>query len=240
MSLPNGVVVNRLARGALADQIVEQMTEWILSGKFGAGDHLPPEHVLAEQFGVSKTAVREAAKVLASKGLLTIRQGIGTVVTSRERWNVLDPHILLYTRGTATLSDLLQARRMVEPDIAALAAEKRDDAVLRRLRESIEEGDRVTNVDEHVHWDMSFHQTLADATGNPVLVILMNSIGQLLRASRAALFNVRGSVGRANAYHRQICEAVAAGDADGARYAMLEHLQQVADDFEMLVKDATP
>jgi GntR family transcriptional repressor for pyruvate dehydrogenase complex len=147
---------------------------------------------------------------------------------------------MLYTRGQATLSDLLQTRRMFEPEIAALAAQKRDATILSALSESIQRGDQVTTVDEHIHWDMSFHQVLADATDNPVLVILMNSVGQLLRASRATLFNVRGSVGRANAYHRRIYEAVAAGDAEVARLAMLDHLQQVADDFAMLIEDAHP
>ncbi len=228
---------SRLNRGTLGEQIAEQISTWIFKGELAPGEFLPPEHVLAQQFGVSKTSVREATKVLASKGLVSIRQGVGTTVSSRETWNVLDPQILLFGRGRVTFDDLLQARRIFEPEIAALAAQQCDETILRMLHEAAEQGARVTSVDEHVRWDMAFHQGLADATGNLVLVIIMNSIGQMLRASRVALFTVDGSVERSSMYHRKIYEAVAAGDAEGSRTAMIEHLQQVASDRALLTNE---
>jgi DNA-binding FadR family transcriptional regulator len=223
-----------LTRGVLADQIVDLISEQVLSGQLAPGELLPPERVLSSQFGVSKAAVREASKVLASKGLVSIRQGVGVTVNSPERWNVLDPHVLLHSRGETTLEHLLDARRIIEPEIAARAAQLRDDDTLRQIADAVEQGATITTVEEHIRWDMAFHQALAEATGNPVLVILMNSIGQLLRASRAALFTVRGAVGRSVEHHQLILDQVRAGNADGSHAAMLDHLRQVADDLKLL------
>lgn len=223
-----------LTRGVLADQIIDLISEQVLSGQLAAGELLPPERMLATQFGVSKAAVREASKVLAAKGLVSIRQGVGVTVNAPDRWNVLDPHVLLHTRGETTLEHLLDARRIIEPAIAARAAELRDEAALRQIAEAVEQGARIETVEEHIRWDMAFHAALAEATGNPVLIILMNSIGQLLRASRAALFSVRGSVQRSTQHHELILEQVRAGNAPGSHAAMLDHLRQVADDLKLL------
>jgi DNA-binding FadR family transcriptional regulator len=129
---------------------------------------------------------------------------------------------------------LLDARRIIEPEIAARAAQLRDDDTLRQIAEAVEQGAMITTVEERIRWDMAFHQALAEATGNPVLVILMNSIGQLLRASRATLFTVRGSVGRSVQHHQRILDQVRAGSVDGSHAAMLDHLRQVADDLKLL------
>jgi GntR family transcriptional repressor for pyruvate dehydrogenase complex len=174
-------------------------------------------------------------KVLASKGLVTIRQGIGTTVNPREQWHPFDPLILLHSQQGTTFTDLLQARHILEPEVAALAcARSNDPEFIARLTESVEKGGQVTTVEEHVRFDLDFHLALADATGNQMLVIMMNSIGQFLRASREALFHVPGALGRSVEFHREIRDAVAAGDRDAARDAMRRHLRQVEDDYQAL------
>ncbi len=225
----------RLKRDALSVQVVDQIGGWIVSGTNVPGDVLPSEQALSEQFGVSKTVIREAMKVLASKGLVTIRQGIGTTVNLREQWNPFDPLILLHSQQGTTFTDLLQARRILEPEVAALAcARSNDPEFIARLTDAVEKGGQVTTVEEHVRFDLAFHLALADATGNQMLVIMMNSIGQFLRSSREALFHVPGSLGRSIEFHREIRDAVAAGNADAARDAMRRHLRQVEDDYQVL------
>ncbi len=227
----------RLKRDALSVQVVDQIGGWILTGKNPPGDILPSEQALSEQFGVSKTVIREAMKVLASKGLVTIRQGIGTTVNSRELWHPFDPMILLHSQKGTTFFDLLQARQILEPEVAAIACAQGDDPkFIEQLTHFIERGGQVTTVDGHVHYDLAFHQALADATGNQMLVIMMNSIGQFLRASREALFHVPGALGRSIDFHREIRDAVARNDPDAARDAMRRHLRQVEDDYTMLRK----
>jgi DNA-binding FadR family transcriptional regulator len=229
----------RLKRDALSVQVVDQIGEWILSGKTPSGETLPSEQALSEQFGVSKTVVREAMKVLASKGLVTIRQGIGTTVNARDLWHQFDPLILLHSQRGTNFRDLLKARQILEPEVAAMACASSDDpAFMAQINDLVEKGGEVTTVEDHVRYDLAFHQSLADATGNQMLVIMMNSIGQFLRASREALFHVPGAVGRSSDFHREIRDAVARNDPDGARDAMRRHLQQVEDDYERLMQSA--
>jgi DNA-binding FadR family transcriptional regulator len=229
----------RLKRDALSVQVVDQIGEWILTGERPPGDTLPSEQALSERFGVSKTVVREAMKVLASKGLVSIRQGIGTTVNPRELWHPFDPMILLHSQQGATFDDLLKARQILEPEVAALAcARSSDPALMEQLNELVEKGGEVTTVEDHVRYDLAFHQALADATGNKMLVIMMNSIGQFLRASREALFRVPGAVGRSSDFHREIRDAIARNDPDAARDAMRRHLQQVENDYEQLMQAA--
>lgn len=229
--------MTRIRRDALSDQVVQQIGEWILTGKFVAGEILPSEQALSDQFEVSKTVVREAMKVLSSKGLLSIRQGIGTTVSPKERWQPFDPLVLRYTQGGTNFYDLIQLRQIIEPEVAAMASKHNENqAFLQLLHDLSEKGGQVQTVEDHVHFDVSFHQALADATGNQLLVIMMNSIGQFLRASRQALFHVPGALERSVNYHREIYEAVARGDEEASRDAMKRHLVQVVSDYEALVE----
>ena len=226
----------RLKRDALSVQVVDEIGEWILTGKVKPGDILPSEQTFSEQFGVSKTVVREAGKVLSSKGLVTIRQGIGTTVNPLDQWQPFDPLVLLHAQKGTSFDDLIHVRQILEPEVAAMACAWSDDpAFLDTLADLIEKGGQVTKVEDHVHFDLAFHQALAEATGNQLLVIMMNSIGQFLRASREALFHVPGAVERSNNHHKQIFKAISQGDPQASREAMKRHLQQVVDDSHELV-----
>jgi len=226
----------RLKRGALSDQVVDEIGSWILTGKVQPGEILPSEQTLSEQFGVSKTVIREAGKILASKGLVTIRQGIGTTANPQDQWQPFDPLVILHAEHGTSFDDLVRVRQILEPEVAAMACVRSgDQAFLDMLADLIEKGGRVTNVEDHVHFDLAFHQALAEATGNQLLVIMMNSIGQFLRASREALFEVPGAVERSSFHHRQIFGAISQGDTEASREAMKRHLLQVLDDSCELV-----
>lgn len=226
----------RIQRAALSSQVVDQLADDILSGRVAANETLPPEQVLADQFGVSKTVVREAMKILAAKGLVSIRQGIGTTVNAREAWQSFDPMIILRGGKGTTFRDLIQVRQIIEPEVAALScARGGDHEFLQGLAQLIEKGGAVTSVEDHVRYDVAFHQALADASGNDLLVMMMNSIGQFLKASRQALFDVPGALGRAYAYHEEIFEAIRREDVEASRDAMRRHLDQVERDYGALV-----
>jgi len=226
----------RLKRDALSAQVVDQIGAWILTGKTPPGETLPSEQALSDQFGVSKTVVREAGKVLSSKVLVSIRQGIGTTVNPKELWQPFDPLVLLHSQQGTSFDDLIRVRQILEPEVAAMACIRHHDpAFLEHLQDLIEKGGQVTTVEDHVRYDLAFHQALADATGNQLLVIMMNSIGQFLRASRQALFHVPQAVQRSSNHHKQILAAIAKGDPDGSRDAMKRHLEQVADDYQRLI-----
>lgn len=225
----------RLKRDALSAQVVDQIGEWILQEKSAPGETLPSEQALSEQFGVSKTVVREAGKILASKGLVTIRQGIGTTVNPKELWHTFDPLILLHSKQGTSFDDLVQLRKILEPEVAAMACVRSPDPnFLEHLHDLIGKGGQVTTVEDHVRYDLAFHQALAEATGNQLLVIMMNSIGQFLKASREALFHVPGAVQRSSDHHEEIYRAITSNDPEASRIAMRRHLQQVADDYETL------
>ena len=224
-----------LKREGLSEQVVTEIAEWILTGKVQPGDTLPSETELSRHFEVSKAVVREAGKVLASKGLVTIRQGVGTTVNPRDQWRTVDPLFLLHDEQGASFESLIRLREIIEPEVAAMACARSDDAEFRQLLEElIVKGGPDTSVEDHATYDLAFHQALAEATGNQYLVIMMNSIGQFLRAIRVALFEVPGAVGRSTAFHQEIVDAIAAGDPDASRDAMRRHLQQVRDDYQRL------
>jgi DNA-binding FadR family transcriptional regulator len=219
--------VKPLRRGAASEQVLKQLRAAIVSSDAGA--RLPSEPELATSFGVSKSVIREAVKVLASQGLVTVRQGSGTTVNDRASWNVFDPDVLLATRRYTTLADLIEARRLVEPDLARLAAERAGPTEKARIAEMLK-SERAP-VDEHAATDVEFHRRIAQAAGNPILVILLDSIGILLSEHRRELYGIPGSVERALSFHRQVYDAIEAGDPAAAAAAMHAHLDQVAADF---------
>jgi GntR family transcriptional repressor for pyruvate dehydrogenase complex len=227
--------VVRVKRAALSSQVVDTIGGWILTGEVPAGKTLPSEQSLSEQFGVSKTVVREAMKILAAKGLVTVRQGIGTSVNLRDDWHPYDPFILLHSGQGTSFADLIQLRQIIEPEVAAMACVRsRDRGFLDQLAELARKGGEVTTVEDHVRYDLDFHQALAEATGNQLLVIMMNSIGQFLRASRQALFQVPGAVQRSSDFHQEIYNAIKADDPEASRDAMRRHLLQVEEDSRRL------
>lgn len=224
--------VRALSHGEAPRQVLEQLRAAIISGDAPAGAKLPSEPALATSFGVSKSVIREAVKVLCSQGFVTVKQGRGTTVNEQSSWNVIDPEVLLATRRDSTLADLIEARRLHEPQLARLAAERADPAAHARIAEMLI--DHRLPVERHVQIDVEFHRRIAEAAGNPILLILLDSIGILLAEHRRALYEIDGSVERALEFHRRIYDAIAAGDPSEAEAAMRAHLDQVATDLVRL------
>ncbi len=216
----------------LYEQIVRQVEESIFEGRLKPGDQLPAERDLAQRFGVSRTAVREAVKALREKGLVEAYSGRGTFVTRPSAQAIrqsLDLMIRISQQeGSVHLAGL---RQVLEPEIAALAASRIEEQLLSTMREAVAAMDRSLHDPEaYVEADLDFHLALAEAAGNPLILSLLDSIVGLLREQRSRIFKVDGGPERGQFHHKRILAAIERRDSVGARDAMRAHLEQVRED----------
>jgi GntR family transcriptional repressor for pyruvate dehydrogenase complex len=214
------------------EQIVQQIEQSIRKGALKPGDQLPAERELAEQFGVSRTAVREAVRALHEKGLVEAHAGRGTFITSAMPQSLRKSVDRILNVGQPEgAASLAEVREMLEPEIAALAAMRAEEPHLSMMREAFAVMENARrDPDAFIEGDLDFHLALAEAAGNPLVLSLIDSIVGLLREQRMYIFEVEGGPERGQLHHRRILEAVQRHDADGAREAMRGHLRQVRED----------
>jgi GntR family transcriptional repressor for pyruvate dehydrogenase complex len=230
-----GSTVYRLVRTSrLYEQIVQQIEESIVKGDLKAGDQLPAERDLAQRFGVSRTAVREAVKALREKGLVEAYSGRGTFITDGTTQAVRQSLDLMVKIGQPEGSiHLAEVRAILEPEIAMLAAIRIQQPELATMREAVAAMDRAgRNPETYIEADLDFHLALAEGAANPLILSLLDSIVALLREQRLRIFNVPGGPERGQVHHKRILEAVERRDAEKARETMRAHLMQVRDDSQ--------
>jgi len=216
----------------LYEQIVQQIEDSVLNGTLKEGDQLPAERELAQQFGVSRTAVREAIKALHEKGLVDAFPGRGTFITSGNSNSMRQSLDRILKSGQPDgAAHLVEIREILEPEIAALAAARADDQDLATMREAVSVMDNARHdVDAYIEADLDFHLALAEAAGNPFILSLIDSIVGLLREQRVRIFYVHDGPERGQVHHKRILDAMERRDPRGAREAMQAHLQQVRED----------
>jgi GntR family transcriptional repressor for pyruvate dehydrogenase complex len=216
----------------LYEQIVQQIEGSILNGELSEGSQLPAERDLAKQFGVSRTAVREAIKALQEKGLVDAFPGRGTFVTngtSNSMRRSLDQ--IIKSGETDGRAYLAEVREILEPEIAALAAIRATEQDLAAMREAIDVMDSAgPDSEAFIEADLDFHLALAEAAANPIVLSLIDSIVGLLREQRLRIFYIGGGPQRGQCHHRHIFDAIERHDPQGARAAMQAHLSQVRED----------
>ena len=223
----------------LYEQIVEQIEQSVQRGDLKPGDQLPAERELAEQFGVSRTAVREAVKALREKGLVEAYPGKGTFITSGSS-NPMRQSIdrMMRSAQVDATSSLVEVREILEPEIAALAAVRATEENLNSLRKSVAVMDAAKrDPDAYIEADLDFHLELAEAAANPLILSLIDSIVGVLREQRMRIFEVDGGPDRGQYHHKKILEAMEHQDTQGAREAMRAHLRQVREDSQSASKD---
>ncbi|MCA2215485.1 FadR/GntR family transcriptional regulator [Jidongwangia harbinensis] len=216
----------------LATAVTAELAERIIRGVHPPGSPLPPEPVLCATFSVSRTVVREAVKILQEKGLVQVRQGTGTMVTPPAMWNMLDELVLGATiaedASLAILDDLVVTRRVLESDMANVAARLADDATLDRLRTLVDEMDDL--VDDHVTYhdhDRAFHDTVMQASGNRIARAVVRALeSQVSNTARYMGRTERALCVASNRGHRHIYERIAARDPEGAADAMFTHITE--------------
>jgi GntR family transcriptional repressor for pyruvate dehydrogenase complex len=236
-----GNVVYKLIRTSrLYEQIVQQIEESIVKGDLKAGDQLPAERDLAQRFGVSRTAVREAVKALREKGLVEAYSGRGTFITDGTTQAVRQSLDLMVKIGQPEGSThLAEVRAILEPEIAALAAIRIQEPELSTMREAVTTMDRAfKNPEAYIEADLDFHLALAEGAANPLILSLLDSIVGLLREQRLRIFRVPGGPERGQIYHKRILDAVERHDSEKSREGMRAHLYQVLEDSQTPAKHA--
>ena len=220
------------------EQIAEQIEQQILRGDLRNGERLPTERELAEQFHASRTAVREAMKTLAQKGLVDMRPGRGTIVIDGTSQALRESLGRMMQVGQQESSrDLVEVREIFEPEIAALAAAHATEQDIADLRLAIEIMDtHLGDADAFITADNHFHQVLARATQNALILTLMAPIMSLLSEQRKEIFSVEGGPQHGQLHHKLLLDAVTRHDPEAARSAMRAHLRQVRNDVAVALE----
>jgi GntR family transcriptional repressor for pyruvate dehydrogenase complex len=228
-----------VGRGSVLDAVIEQLEGLIFNG-FEPGDTLPAEGKLAEALGVSRLTVREATRSLEARGLLEITQGRRPRVAAPNGALVGDFFKSAVRRDPRALLDLLEVRRALEVHIAALAAKRATKGDLADMEMSIAAMRTGGDDSDAFHAaDVRFHENLAAASGNRLLVFLIEAFGEPLRESRLRSFAGHlargGEVDDVIQQHQAILDAVAAHNPKAAAQAMRDHLQQTEQDLRTLL-----
>ena len=222
----------------LSQHATGRLEQLIRDGHFKPGDVLPSERLLAEQFGVSRTVVREAVRSLVAKSLLEVRQGKGTVVRAPSEQSVVQSVTAFMQIGQPQLDyrKVHEVRRVLEVEIAGLAAERRTLDDLGLLERQVDEMVDLRGVQPAFSRnDLGFHSLLARATHNELFALLLDSVADVLFKVRELGNVVPGAPDNAIRHHRLILSAVQAGDAELARSAMRGHLMDSEQIFNRAV-----
>ncbi len=209
-------------------EIVSQIKGLIADGRIQPGDRLPAERELAELFKASRNSVRDALRVLEQMGLIESRHGDGTYVRALSPEELTEPLASLLLQSHTQMRELWEVRRVFEPAVAQFAAERIEPDELAELESILAEQEVTlarggTGVEE----DTAFHYGIAQAARNPVMLRVIDTIIDLLRASRERSLQQGDRPQQSLAGHRRILEGLRRGDPATARNAMLQHLREV-------------
>jgi DNA-binding FadR family transcriptional regulator len=216
----------------LASALTAELVQRIVRGVYRPGTALPTEPVLCETFSVSRTVVREAVKMLQEKGLVQVRHGAGTTVSPPTAWNMLDEMVLAASvaedESLAILDDLVVTRRLLESDMAHVAARRADADLVERLRVEVDTMDDL--VGDHVAYaehDRIFHDLIMQASGNRLARAVVRAMeGQVIHTARYMGRRERALCVASNQGHRNVYERMAAHDPTGAAKAMFDHITE--------------
>jgi DNA-binding FadR family transcriptional regulator len=219
---------------------VDHLGAAIVAGHYGPGASIPPEPLLCEELGVSRTVVREAVKSLIGKGLVSSGPKVGTRVLSPEQWNWFDPDVIMWqSRAGLTpqfLRDLQDLRRVVEPAAVRMAAERATakdiaeiEAAFEGMRKAIEEGG------DYVKYDLRFHQALLRACGNRMIIQMSQALSALLRTSFEISTSRKDGPRSSLPLHRAVLDAVIAHNPVKAEKAILVLIAGAHKDIEQVL-----
>ncbi len=217
-------------RETLTSQLTRALGERIAQGGIKPGEKLPSEQELIDEFGVSRTVVREAISSLRASGVVATQQGVGAFVVQPEA----APPFRVDEASLGALAEVvavLELRISVEAEAAALAAQRRTPEHLATLKDALQRmATSIAAGEDAIGPDLDFHRTVAEATGNRYFLHLFNYLGSLLiPRTRVQTFRLEGAsrrqyLDRVNGEHDAIYQAIAAQDPDSARGAMRVHL----------------
>lgn len=209
---------------SLHSQVVQELGRQIVNGDLTPGDLLPREELLAERMSVSRTALREAMKVLSAKGLIESRQKTGTRVRDTIYWNQLDADVLAWRCASMPTEDfvekLVEMRELIEPAAAAAAARRRTDEELARIEAAYNAMDASADLEAWSEADLAFHKAVLYATHNELMASLFSvietALGSYFQLSASIAGNFKYSLPR----HKKVFEAIRRRQPEVAREAM--------------------
>jgi GntR family transcriptional regulator, galactonate operon transcriptional repressor len=221
---------HRLQRpGGLVSAVVRSLIDRVNLGEFRPGDVLPNEGQLGSEFGVSRPVVREALRALAEKGLITVRQGRGTVVNEREDWDLIDPEVLAalvaHDRSPRLFSQLVRIRAAVEAELARSATDLMSDAERLVLQSLFDELERSKpNTSYYALADRAFHDHIMRTSGNPFGRVIVRKVSAWSRTAPRPLGDDPREIELAHRGHQRVFDAILRGDAAEAGEQMREHI----------------
>ncbi|AZE50675.1 Transcriptional regulator of the arabinose operon in Shewanella, GntR family [Pseudomonas chlororaphis] len=231
-------------RKSMHARIVQDLGMHIVSGRFKPEDRLPLEATLCEEYQVSRSVLREATRVLSAKGLVYSKPRVGAVVRPRAKWHLLDPDVLSWLMQSTPHSEffntLAGVRRILEPEIAAMAATTATDPDIAVIENAYHAMETAKTHEELLQADLDFHRAIADATRNDLLAYMCNMLSLPLRES-ISITNRRPDIQRLSLpRHKAILTAIKNRDALGARHASLVQLDDTRVALDTVMNVLTP
>ena len=228
-------------RRRIHGRIADDLGIAIVNGEHAPGSKLPNEIEASVNLRVSRTAYREAVRILTAKGMVESRPRAGTLVTARQQWHLLDPEVLAWQfakePSVAFIRALFELREIVEPQAAALAAQRRSTDQLARMGHALEEMARHGLVTpEGRAADQAFHERILEAAANELLMTLSSSIGAAIRWTTIYKQRRQRLPRDPIPEHRKVYAAIAQGDGDGAAQATRELIQLALEDTRRSIK----
>lgn len=210
------------------EEIVVKVKNMIEKGRLHSGDQLPSERELAEVFNVSRSSVREALRSLETQGYLESRQGDGTYIARQPVETLVNPLATVIFSEKDGQIELFEMRRLIEPQLAYLAAERATPEEIIMLGKALElQEEAFARGESGTEVDKTFHYILAKAAKNKVILRIVDNMMDLLAESRDRYLQVEGRSEKSLARHKQVLEAIRAGNKDLAAQVMHEHLEDI-------------
>jgi DNA-binding FadR family transcriptional regulator len=230
-------LANPVRRSPLHEQVARTLSLRIIRREIEPGTVLPNEDALCRQFDVSRTVIREAIRVIATKGLVQVRPRIGTRVCNPAQWELSDSVLLKWRMESEPdiklVQDLAELRNMIEPMAAGLAAERASESDIAVMTEAYADMEAATTIDEHIGADIRFHLSVIEASGNDLVVstlrpVIENMLGSSFRRFIRSLEKTKQSL----PVHKAVLRAITDGDSRGAILAMHKVIGRGAEDIE--------
>lgn len=226
-------------RQRLPEALADSLQQDILSAHLTVGDRLPSEPELAQRFGVSRTVVREAARLLVQRGLVAVSPGRGMTVAKFDGRLIAEQYALLLQLSDGTFEQLLELRLVLEVEMSALAAARRSEEDIEAMRAAnnrleLAAGSRL----EFLEADLAFHELMAKATHNPFFGLMAEPINGFLREAYGHGPGYPSQAQQTIEEHAEIADAIAAGDPAAAKYATEQHLRRVVRSRKALLADS--
>lgn len=226
-----------IKKGAVAEEIAQQLLSLIKTKQLNPGDKLPPERELAATLQVSRPSLREALRALSIMNVIEMRQGDGTYVSPLEAEQLVDHLDFVLSLDDSTFIQLFEARKIIEVGIVALAAARISDKQIADLEANLERATQsVDDPESFLKIDLALHETITRAANNPILTRIMASISQLAIASRSRTVAITAVRQKTVTDHRAIVAALKQHDPIAAQKAMLNHLSNVEHRLQLLIE----